>query len=460
MKRSKTAALALIGLFYCLQAMATPTDEEVAQLGKTLTPMGGEVAGNADGSIPRWDGGLCKPPAGYKPTHGDDGGGPYVDPFAGEKPLLSIDKGNLAQYADKLDEGSKALFARYPDSFRIDVYPTHRTACFPDWVYRNTSERAQNPQLVGNAPGLIKAQAQIPFPIPKSGYEAMWNQALRMDVPYSKSDQETWLVDAGGGLTLLSLNRIEQTKHYWNRDLAAVPDNKPHWTLISSTIAPASAVGVKSLRHNFLNTEKNDTMAWSYVPGQRRVRLAPENKYDTVSTSSGGILLFDEISGFDGKMDKFDFVLKGKREMFVPANAYAFNEAPAEKVGTPNHANPDYLRFELRRVWVVEGTLKPGERHVQKEKVFYLDEDSWSPMIYNAFDQADKLQKVTYFPGFQEYDKPLYRAAPYVLYDLTKRIYSLGTRIGGSNTTRGFYLARAFPPTFFSPNAMAGNGIR
>ncbi len=450
--------LAAAGICLSLHASAELTADEIKQLGSTLTPWGAEVAGNADGVIPSWEGGLCTPPEGYTPTNGESGG-PYIDPFAGEKPRFRITSANLADHADKLDAGVKELFARHPETFHVDVYSTQRTACYPQWVYDNTINNVRNPKLTGNSPGLVGAHAQIPFPIPKSGHEAMWNVMTRVDAPHLRADQETWLIDAGGSVSRTSTNRVEQFKPYWDNTRASLPESQPFFALISTTVAPVGAAGVKQLRHSFLNTEVRDPMAWSYVPGQRRVRLAPEFKYDTVSTSSGGVLLFDEISGFDGKMDKFDFVLKGKREMYIPANAYRFNEADSAVVNTANHANPDYLRFELRRVWVVEATLKPGERHVQKAKVYYLDEDSWSVASYNAFDHSGKIHKLMLFPGFQQYDMPLYRAAPYVLYDYGKRAYSHGTRFGGDNAV-AYHRVAPYPRNYFTAGNLAGTGIR
>lgn|SRR5690554_5321588 len=450
-KNIGSMAAASMSLMMSTQGMAALSDEEIAQLGSALTPFGAEIAANADGTIPRWEGGMCEPPAGYAPVKGDTGG-PWVDPFANEKPQFSITTGNLQEYADKLDPGTLELFARYPETFRIDVYSTQRTACYPQWVYDNTINNVRSPELVG-------AHAQIPFPIPKTGHEAMWNVQTRVDMPHVTGDQENWLIDSSGNVTRTATNRIEQFKPYWDNTRDAVPESQPFFALISTTIAPVGSAGVKQLRHAFLNTELRDPIAWSYVPGQRRVRLAPEFKYDTVSTTSGGVLLFDEISGFDGKMDKFDFVLKGKREMYIPANAYRFNQARSADVNTPHHANPDYLRFELRRVWVVEASLKQGQRHVQQTKVFYLDEDSWSVAVYNAFDHAGKVQKVTMFPGFQQYEMPLYRAAPYVLYDLSKRAYSHGARFGG-DAAHGFYRVAPFPRNYFTAGNLAGTGIR
>src|SRR5690606_5699841 len=128
-----------------------------------------------------------------------------------------------------------------------------------------------------------------------------------------------------------------------------------------------------------------DTRAWSYIPGQRRVRQAPEFTYDTVSTLSG-VLLFDEINGFDGKMDRFDFELVGRKEMIVPYNAYRRWAGAAQDSYVGSLVKPELRRYELHRVWVVEATLKEGKRHTQKKKVFYLDEDSWTMLAYEAYD--------------------------------------------------------------------------
>ena len=161
-------------------ADAAPTAAEAARLGKDLTPVGAEKAGNKEGTIPAWTGGLCSPPAGYKPANGKNGF-PYVDPFAAEKPIARITADNLSQWADKLDRRPRSkLFKRFPATYRMDVYPTHRTACHPDWVYENTIKRVMNPKLVGDAPGLDGAHAQVPFPIPKTGQEAMWNSVTAL----------------------------------------------------------------------------------------------------------------------------------------------------------------------------------------------------------------------------------------------------------------------------------------
>ncbi len=460
MKKTSTTLLSVLTLAVAAQVMAEQlTEAEIGQLGNTLTPLGAIQAANADGTIPAWEGGVCEPPANYKPIEGERGGSPYADLFPNEKPLFSINNANMAEYQNKLDKGTIELMQRYPDSYRIDVYPTHRTACFPQWVYDNTIERVRNPRLEGSAPGLVGAHAQVPFPIPKNGFQAMWNSNVKYDIPRSRGTQSAYLIDSAGGITLTSIQDIEDNNLYWDNSLDQVPSNEAYWKLIAATIAPASVNGVKQMRHAFLNTHERDGMAWSYVPGQRRVRLAPEFKYDTVSTQSGGVLLFDEINGFDGKMDKYDFQLLGRKEMYMPYNAYRAWAASIEEIGTPRHHNPDVLRFELRRVWEVEAVLKPGERHVQKIKRFYLDEDSWMILAYHGIDQGDNVHHVMYQPSIQRYELPAYRNGQYLLYDVSKGVYSSASMMGSPGMT-GFARVDSYPRNHFTPSAMAGSGLR
>jgi hypothetical protein len=454
----KLLTCVVIGVLASDLALATPTDEEISQLGTTLTPLGAIKAGNADGTIPAWEGGVCTPPANYQPLR-NNSGSPYADLFPDEKPLFSITSANLEQYRDKLDLGTQELFKRNPDSYRVDVYPTHRTACFPQWVYDNTIQRVKSPKLVGDAPGLVDAHAQVPFPIPGNGFEAMWNSNVKFDLVSSEGTQENWLVDSAGGLTLTSTQMIQNRNLYWDNSLTGLSESQPFWALIATTVEPASQAGIKQLRHAFTNTEKREPMAWSYVPGQRRVRLAPEFKYDTVSTTSGGLLLFDEISGFDGKMDKFDFKLLGRKEMYIPYNDYRQWAASAQQSGTPRHHNPDLLRWELHRVWVVEATLKPDQRHIQQSKTFLLDEDSWNIVAYYGLDHSGKVHHLMYQTSIQSYEKPNPRNGHYILYDMAKGAYSLGSLMGAPKMT-GFYKVDGYSPTHFTPGSLAGSGLR
>src|SRR5512139_1364648 len=167
----KTLITAILAVMSA-SAVAAVSPEEAAQLGRTLTPVGAEKAGNKEGTIPEWTGGVTTGPAGWK------AGQKRVDPFAADKPLFTIDASNVDKYKDKLSEGQVALVKQIK-GYRMDVYPTRRSCGFPDFVYERTKTNAREAKLAANGWGLEKGiGAAVLFPIPKTGAEAVWNHKV------------------------------------------------------------------------------------------------------------------------------------------------------------------------------------------------------------------------------------------------------------------------------------------
>ena len=131
------------------------------------------MAGNADGSIPAWTGGL---PASAVLS---DSAGFLADPFPNEQPLFTITAQNVDQYKDKLTPGQLAMFKRYPESYKMPVFATHRSATMPDAVLAAAKNNAVNTKMVEGGNGLENFEQAIPFPIPKDGLEAIWNHITR-----------------------------------------------------------------------------------------------------------------------------------------------------------------------------------------------------------------------------------------------------------------------------------------
>jgi hypothetical protein len=452
----KTLTAAAVAALIASQVQAAPSAAEAARLGKDLTPVGAEKAGNKDGSIPAFTGGLCSPPANYKPLNGKHGF-PYPDPFTAEKPIATINAANVDKFADKLDPGSIELFKRFPATYRMDVYPTHRTACMPEWVYENTIKRVMSPKLVGDAPGLEGAHAQVPFPIPKTGYEAMWNVVTVYHPMYFGGDWQSWLVDAGGNKTLVAKASTAYKWDYWDNNKTTTDQIQG---LLNLNTSPASKNGSMDMRIQWARMDEKAPRAWSYTPGQRRVRLAPEFTYDTVAAQYGGMIVFDEISGFDGKMDRFDFKIVGKKEMLVPYNNWRVHAAAEsgsiDPLLTKDHVNPDHVRWENHRVWVIEGTRKPGARHVYSKKVFMLDEDSWNILAYQAYDEAGKLYRTKFFPEWQAYDVQAPLTQNEIGYDFVKG----GWYIGSVAVGQGWRVIDPLPDSYLTPDGMAAMGVR
>lgn len=456
MNRQHRTLLAILLALHALPLLAGPTAAEVAELGKSLTEVGAIRAGNADGSIPAYDPAkaITRPVEPYKPVN-PAGGFPYTDPFAADKPLFSITAANMDKYGGKLNEGTKHLLKTHA-GYRVDVYPTRRTASLPRFALENTVKNVNNPKLVGDGDGIEGAHAQVPFPIPHAGKEAMWNAILRYKQPYERADSyAAWFMDGSGNHSLIYRAAVDYEHQYWD------PSSKnPEYflRLVNYITAPAARTGARDMRVSPLRLDIKEQNAWSYTQGQRRVRLAPEFKYDTVNAQESGVKVYDEIAGFDGKMDRFDFKLLGRREMFIPYNAYKAQQSAMETVLTPNFVNPDVMRFELHRVWVVQADLKPGARHIYSRKVFYLDEDSWNFALYDSFDQAGKLYRSSVWPLYVAQETGVLRQDAQVFYDHVKGAYSLSGWVEPGMT--GWHSRGALPPNYFSPEALAASGWR
>lgn len=421
-------------------ALAAVSADEARQLGTTLTEFGAIKAGNADGSIPAYTGGVTKAPPGFKPDTGV-----WVDPFKDDKPLFRIDAKNLDKYADKLSEGQKALIKKYP-TYHIDVYPSRRSAAFPEKILKATVRNATTCKTLKDGLAVDTAcRGGMPFPIPKTGAEVMWGHMLRFmgDTGMATNGSRSWVIDANGKPTMTAQQQTYQDYVYYQTDVAD-RDPNTYWRTFSVTQSPARRAGELTGLRDFLDPTEKPRAAWNYQPGQRRVKMSPEFAYDTPVASMGGVTLFDELFVFSGKMDRFDFKLVGKKEMYLPYNGYknVFECPTVEMALQAKHVNPACERWELHRAWVVEATLKPGQRHVYSKRVYYFDEDWSGASLYDAFDQSGELYRSLFQTMIQLYDKPTPYGTKNVVYDFNKGIYAYindimlnGTKVVATNLT-------------------------
>ncbi|HEY7725247.1 MAG TPA: DUF1329 domain-containing protein [Anaeromyxobacteraceae bacterium] len=423
--------------------------EEAKQLGGALTEVGAERAGNADGSIPGYTGGLTRAPAGFAP-----GSGSRPDPFSGEQPLFSIDGRSADAHSARLSEGTKALLRAYP-GFRIDVYRTHRTVAFPGFVTENTRRAATVARTANGGLSLAGVRAAYPFPIPKDGHEAMWNHLVRFTALCDRRRISAYYVGASGRRTLSSTALLLEDYPYWD---AKRPDSNTYFRLRISYDGPSRRAGEALMLVDPVDTVQRGRRAWQYLPGQRRVRLAPDLSHDTPNPATVGAQTFDDALLFNGKMDRFDFTLVGKREMFVPYNAYrAMYQATPEQLLGPRFLNPDLVRWELHRVWVVDARLKPNRRHLYSRRVFYLDEDSWAAVLSDQYDGRGQLYRVGMAFMAPSYDVPAPWADPFLHYDLVSGAYAINGWPGASGWLRH---VECPGENEWSPDALAGAGIR
>jgi len=449
MNLPRKLCIALAAGLVAAGAHAAITAEQAKALGSTLTGVGAEKGANKDGTIPAYSGGLSAAPTGFKA-----GEGMRPDPFANEKPRLVIDAKNMAQHADKLTEGTKAMLEKYP-SFRVDVYPTHRSVAFPKWVLDNTAKVATTAKTGNGGRSIEGAHAGFPFPIPKDGYEAMWNHLVRFNGQAYEAKYRNLTVDASGRPTLATEGISVQEYPYWDNSKQAA---ETYWRIKLTYTAPARRAGEALLIVDPIDVGTKERRAWSYLPGQRRVKVAPDFSFDTPNPGTAGGNTFDDIFVFNGSMDRFDFKLVGKKEMFVPYNDYAaVYGAKQDELLKPNHLNPDLVRWELHRVWVVEATLREGKRHVYGKRTFYLDEDSWAAVAADEYDARGQLYRVAFAYMAPSYDLPAPYTDMFSHYDLIARNYSLTGFIAESG---GLKHTKPLPDREWTADALAGSGVR
>lgn len=449
----QTGALALSLLATSVMAKVSP--EEAAQLGGTLTPIGAEKAANADGSIPEWTGGL--------PTNAGavDGKGFLADPFAAEQPLFTITAANVEQYKDKLSAGQLAMFKRYPDTYKMPVYPTHRSAALPDAVYAAAKTSALNTEGVDGGNGLtgFNDSRYYAFPIPKSGVEVVWNHTTRYRGGNIKRLMTRVQPQTDGAFSMIHFeDEVSYPGELSDQNMAKA-DNILFY-FIQRVTAPSRLAGNVLLVHETIDQVKEPRMAWLYNAGQRRVRRAPQVSYDGPATAADGLSTSDNYDMFNGAPDRYDWKLVGKKELFIPYNSYKLDSpnlkyADIIKAG---HINPDHTRYELHRVWEVEAKLKAGERHIYATRHMYFDEDSWQLAVVDHYDGRGTLWRVGEGHMQQYYHRQVPGYTAETLYDVIGGRYSvLGLKNEEKRSIEFGYKTTA---SSYTPAALRQAGVR
>ena len=452
MKFVQTLLAASLVMAIGAQAQAAVSTQEAAKLGSSLTLVGAEKAASADGAIPAYAGGLTTAPASFKA-----GDSMRPDPFASEKPVLVIDGKNVDQYKGMLTATTVELAKRFP-TFRVDVYPTHRTVALPQAVLDNSVKNASGAKSLEGGLAIDNVLPGVPFPIPQSGSEAMWNFLLRYQGVNINSKYDSWNVDSAGVPSLATTGQVFITYPIYENLAQTISSADVYYQMKLYYTGPARRAGESIMLKDAANPLQQPRRAWQYLPGQRRVKLAPNLAYDTPNPGTAGAGTYDDVFVFNGALDRYDWKLVGKQEMIVPYNTYKLTYAQDPKsLTTPNHLAPDFVRWEKHRVWVVEGNLKAGARHVYQKRRFYLDEDSWAALASDQYDARGQLYRGSFAFLSQSYDKQVPDSTPFMIYDLVGGSYNINGVVGPYG---GIRYIDSLSKAQWSPESLAGAGIR
>lgn len=367
-------------------AFAKVDSQTAALLGNTLTAMGAEKSANTAGTIPAYTGGLAHQP----------NANPLDNIFANEKPLFVIDHNNMQKFKGQLSDGQIALLNKYPSTYKLPVYKTHRTASYPTAIYEKAKKNATATELVGGGNGLKDFKETVPFAIPQTGLEVVWNHISRYRGGSIERNVAQIPVQRNGEFTPIKTTAQLTSPFYMTDAYDAKADDNVLFYYTQAIKSPARLTGNVLLVHETIDQVTQPRLAWSYNAGQRRVRRAPQVAYDAPGQATDGLRTADQLDMFNGAPDRYDWKLVGKQEMYIPYNAYKLsdNSAKYEDIIMQGHINQDFTRYELHRVWKVEATLKAGQRHIYGKRTFYIDEDSYQIALADHYDNRNQLWRV------------------------------------------------------------------
>lgn len=428
------------------------TEQQIAELGKSLTPIGAEKAGNAAGTIPEWDGGLS-------PDAGEIKNGFLTNPYAGEQPQFVITADNYEQYAEQLAPGQIAMFKRYPESFRMPIYETRRSVAMPEEIYQAAKRNAAQSELIKDGNAVSGYELANAFPIPSNGLEVIWNHITRFRGGSMERvvTQATPQVNGDFGI-------VRFVEQYVLPEALSDYDPERMGNILyyfkQQVTDPGRLAGNVLLVHETVDQVDTPRMAWIYNAGQRRVRRAPQVSYDGPGTAADGMRTSDNLDLFNGAPDRYDWELVGKREMFIPYNSYNLG-SPEHKYSDiikAGHINQDLTRYELHRVWEVVATVKPAQRHIYAKRHFFIDEDSWQAAHIDHYDSRNTLWRVAEAHALHRYKDQVPGFALESLYDLVAgRYLAMGMNNEESRDYDYSYRANSRD---FTPAALRQAGVR
>jgi len=420
----KTAVFATGLVLASGSALAKLSPEELDRLGTDLTPMGAIRAGSEDGMVPEWTGRISGLPEGL---NWEGPGKTYPDPFADENPLFVITAENMDQYRERLSPGQIAMFETYPETFRMPVYPSHRDFRYPDKFYAKVRYNAENVELYNNDEGIRGFTGGPAFPIPKTGAEVVWLTRTTGSYLMQEGTYDDIAVFPNGTMSVRRTEFIEESPYASLKfDVPTLYPSLGKYAgfVMTHVLEPARDKGLITSVLEVYDYAENAREVWRYLPGSRRVRRAPTIGFDTPD-GPGGLKTVDEVRGFNGSLERFSWELIGRKEVFIPYHNYRLDD-PAVRYDTlltKFHINPDYMRYELHRVYVAEATLREGMRHIYGKRRIYVDEDTGLTAITENYDGRGELWKVVMFNNIYEFGGGCYARRIETYHDLRAGAY-------------------------------------
>ena len=311
------------------------------------------------------------------------------------------------------------MFETYPETFKMNIYPSRRSCAVPSEVLELTKKNAL---LIDDGEGIEGVVGSIPFPNPSEALHHVWNHILRYRGVEIYGASPFYIVNPDGTQIYGAGEAI--AKNFWNPYIIN-EDAGLQGMLMTKVTSPPRLADASTLVIESLNSFKTPRKSWVYNPGTKRVRRAPDISYDYMPSASQGLTTVDQVDGFNGAKDRYHWLDLGDQLRLMPYNAYKFYETNIEEILTPYHVNQDFLRYELVKVNVVEAKLKDDKRHIIPKRIMYFDADSHNMLSEETYDDMNLIMAYREFPIINFYDQPMCLSIHSATYDFVTRRYQL-----------------------------------
>ena len=146
----------------------------------------------------------------------------------------------------------------------MNVYPTRRSASFPQYFYDATKRIAAEAELIQGGNGLKNAAIGIPFPIPSNGLEVLWNHIARYRGVAASRNAGQAAPTAQGAYTIIGFDEQIMFKY-------SHPDATPEvlqsenilFRFKQSVTTPARLAGTALLIHETMDQVATPRQAWT-----------------------------------------------------------------------------------------------------------------------------------------------------------------------------------------------------
>ncbi len=321
-------------------------------------------------------------------------GMPLPNPFKNDKKLYTIDHTNVNKYKDRLSAG-QILRLKRNKKFFMHIYPTRRTTVYPEVWYTKTIKNKKTCEI-GKNNNLIGFNGGVPFPKPKNGAQAAWNMKKMWLGDDVKQVGETRRVVSPSGRIKKEMLTTKVLVYDKTRLTGSIPNPKGVQKKIHQVYTyPADVAGQTVLIIQYIDDTRGDD-TWLYLPTLRRVRRAPS--LNQGAQIDGESTMDEMATGFRGLVGDWNWKLLGKKEMYVSSNCYDMWKIGGKDKDEcwKGDINPTRARYELRRMWVIEGTLRKGLKinHPYSKRVEHCDEDTWFFSFGDRYDRRGNVWRL------------------------------------------------------------------